>query len=83
MIANQDVVLVASLETATALDNSRNSIFLEAISTTINGQEFVPLKMGISVCWMSAHTLNGGKGQMTPPPLLQKNPCPTPFPAST
>ena len=40
MIANEDLS-VASQEAAHALINSRNSIFIEALSTTLHGGEFV------------------------------------------
>ena len=48
MIANEDLS-VASQEAANALINSRNSIFIEALSTTttaLHGGEFVLLKNG-------------------------------------
>ena len=44
MIASYDVV-VATLETANALENSRKTIFIEALSsTTLRWQAFVPLE---------------------------------------
>ena len=46
MIANEDLS-VASQEAANALINSRNSIFIEALSTsTLHGGKFVLLKNG-------------------------------------